>query len=61
MEKSQAYLGVKTTAKPRFTTYKSDITGLYEHYGGMFSQFYPSELGSNIRHIRKPQPKEIEI
>jgi len=29
MEKNQAYLGIKTTAKPRFTTYKSDITGLY--------------------------------
>jgi len=61
IEKSQSYLGVKTTAKPRFTTYKSDVTGLYEHYGGLYAPFYPSELGSNIRHIRKPQPKEIEI
>ena len=54
-------IGVKTTAKPRPTTYMSQVTGLYEHYGGQYTPFMPSEEGANMRHIRKPQPKDIEI
>jgi hypothetical protein len=28
---------------------------------GRYAPFKPSELGSNMRHIRKPEPREIII
>jgi len=59
--KAQETLGVKTRAKPRNQQYMSDTTGLPENYGGMYAPFIPPKLGANMRHIRKPQPKEIEI
>lgn len=59
--KGQEILGVKTTAKPRNTSYLSDITGLYEYYGGKYSPFLPTKQGATMRHIRKPILKDIEI
>ena len=59
--KTQEQLGVKTRAKPRNTTYISDVTGLYECYGGQYAPFLPAKQGSSMRNIRKPEPKEIEI
>ena len=54
-------LGVKTQAKPRHTTYQSSVTGLYENYGGLYPPFLPSRQGANMRHIRKPEPRNIEV
>ena len=59
--KMQEQLGVRTRAKPRNTKYISDVTGLPECYGGNYAPFLPSKQGANMRHIRKPEPKEIEI
>ena len=59
--KTQEPLGVKTTAKPRNTMYLSQITGLYECYGGNYGPFLPTKEGATMRHIRKPVPKDIEI
>lgn len=58
--RTQEQLGVKTTAKPRNTLYPSDVTGLYECYGGK-APFLPTKQGATMRHIRKPVPKDIEI
>ncbi len=58
--KAQEQLGVKTRAKPRKQQYDSDVTGLRECYGGQ-APFLPTPQGANMRHIRKPEPKEIEI
>jgi chromosome segregation ATPase len=52
----------RTTAEPRHNAYipEGDRLGLPKPYGPL-RPFYPSELGANTRHIRKPQPKPIEI
>lgn len=59
--KKQEPLGVKTTAKPRFSRYKSPVTELLECFGGAFPPFLPTKQGANMRHIRKPQPPPVEI
>ena len=41
--------------------YTSDITGLYECYGGNYAPFLPSKQGATMRHTRKPLPRDIEI
>jgi hypothetical protein len=51
---------VRTTAEPRPNAYIPVGIGLPKPYGGS-APFKPSELGSNIRHIRKPKKLEIEI
>ena len=50
----------KTTAEPRPTAYIPDEMGIPKPYGGS-APFKPTELGSTMRHIRMPNPKEIEI
>mmetsp|Transcript_8958 Transcript_8958/g.1298 ORF Transcript_8958/g.1298 Transcript_8958/m.1298 type:complete len:83 (+) Transcript_8958:2518-2766(+) len=52
----------RTTAEPRHNAYIPDDGGMGvpKSYGA-HSQFQPTKLGSNMRHIRKPQPKPIEI
>lgn len=37
-----------------------DNIGLPKPYGS-YKPFKPTPLGSNLRHIRKPVPKKIEI
>lgn len=55
--------GIITTAEPRPNAYipndDSDLP-LPRPYGGN-APFKPTELGSNMRHIRKPTVKPIEI
>lgn len=60
MAKMQVQLGVRTRAKPRSTKYISDLTGLQECYG-VYAPFIAGKPGANMRHIRKPEPKEVEI
>lgn len=51
---------VKTAAEPRPTAYIPDELGIPKPYGSS-APFKPSELGSSMRHIRKPEIKAIEI
>lgn len=50
----------RTTAEPRPNAYIPDDIGIPKPYGGL-APFKPSEAGANMRHMRKPQPREIEI
>lgn len=51
----------QTTAEPRPNAYiPDDIVGIPKPYGGL-TPFKPSELGSSMRHIRKPVLREIEL
>lgn len=50
----------RTTAEPRPNAYIPDEIGIPKPYGG-HAPFKPSAAGSTMRHIRKPQPREIEI
>lgn len=50
----------RTTAEPRPNAYIPDELGIPKPYGGL-APFKPSEPGATMRHIRKPEPKEIEI
>uniref|UniRef100_A0AAR2LVG5 Cilia- and flagella-associated protein 58 central coiled coil domain-containing protein n=1 Tax=Pygocentrus nattereri TaxID=42514 RepID=A0AAR2LVG5_PYGNA len=54
--------GVYTTAETRPNAYipGEDPLPLPKPYGAL-APFKPSEPGTNMRHIRKPQPKPIEI
>ncbi|PNH11949.1 hypothetical protein TSOC_001169 [Tetrabaena socialis] len=51
---------VQSTADPRPNAYIPENLGIPKPYGG-FSPFKPQEPGSTMRHIRKPQPKEVVI
>lgn len=52
----------RTTAEPRVNAYvpQSDDLGLPRAYGA-HAPFMPTPAGANMRHIRKPQPKPIEL
>merc|ERR1712139_725737 len=51
----------RTTAEPRVNAYIPDGEyGLPKAYGA-HAPFIPTTLGSTARHIRKPNPKPIEI
>ncbi len=47
-------------AEPRPNAYIPESLGIPKPYGG-FAPFKPQEPGSTMRHIRKPQPKEVVI
>lgn len=49
-----------STAEPRPNAYIPDDIGIPKPYGAL-APFKPSELGTTMRHIRKPQPREIEL
>ena len=51
---------VKTTAEPRPTAYIPEEMAIPKPYGAA-APFKPSEAGSTMRHIKKPNPKPIEI
>ncbi|ORY51485.1 hypothetical protein BCR33DRAFT_656040 [Rhizoclosmatium globosum] len=56
---------VRTTAEPRPNAYVPDSSGIGElpipkPYGA-YAPFKPQEAGSQMRHIRKPQIKPVEI
>eukprot|EP01052_Picozoa_sp_SAG31_P025663 SAG31_NODE_2263_length_6060_cov_12.232344_2_plen_926_part_00 len=50
----------RTTAEPRPNAYIPDDIGIPKPYGAL-APFKPSTNGRGLSHIRKPQPKEIEI
>ena len=50
----------RTTAEPRPNAYIPDELGIPRPYGAL-APFKPTEAGATMRHIRNPQPKEIEI
>merc|ERR1719502_1490396 len=50
----------QTTAEPRPNAYIPDDIGIPKPYGAL-APFKPTELGTTMRHIRKPQPREIEL
>merc|ERR1719162_564088 len=51
----------RTTAEPRVNAYiPEDEHGLPKAYG-LNAPFKPTVLGSTMRHIRKPNPKPIEL
>ena len=49
-----------TTAEPRPNAYIPDDIGIPKPYGAL-APFKPTELGTTMRHIRKPNPREIEL
>merc|ERR1719240_312499 len=49
-----------TTAEPRPNAYIPDDLGIPRPYGAL-APFKPTELGATMRHIRRPQPREIEL
>mmetsp|Transcript_40583 Transcript_40583/g.90203 ORF Transcript_40583/g.90203 Transcript_40583/m.90203 type:complete len:924 (-) Transcript_40583:938-3709(-) len=51
---------VQSTAEPRPNAYIPESLGIPKPYGN-FAPFKPSEAGSSMRHIRKPNPREIII
>ena len=51
--------GVKTSALPRPNSYMPPDIQIPRPYG-LFAPYKPSEPGAQMRHIIKPQPKEIE-
>ncbi len=50
----------RTTAEPRPNAYIPDDVGLPQPYGRL-APFKPSDAGSTMRHIRRPEPKDIEL
>lgn len=55
------YVMTKTTADPRPNAYiPSDELGIPKPYGQL-APFKPTISGATMRHIRKPEPKDIEI
>ena len=58
-EKSMPPFAVKTTAIPRVQQYiPPGGLGLPRPYGN-HAPFKPSEIGTNARHIKKPQPRYV--
>jgi len=55
-------LGLKTTAEPRPNAYvpDGDLTGAPKPYAHS-QPFKPTQAGAAMRHIRKPQPREIVL
>lgn len=49
-----------TAAEPRPNAYIPEDLGIPKPYGA-FSPFKPSQQGTTMRHVRKPNPKEIVI
>jgi chromosome segregation ATPase len=51
---------VRTTAEPRPNAYIPDEIGIPKPYGAL-APFKPMPQGASMRHIKKPNPREIEI
>lgn len=50
----------RTAAEPRPNAYVPEDVGIPKPYGGL-APFKPSDKGSTMRHIRKPEERDIEI
>lgn len=59
-ENTSAQAVTRTTAEPRPNAYIPEELGIPKPYGG-YAPFKPTEPGSTMRHIRKPEPREIII
>ena len=59
-EQSYPPFATKTTAQQRVNSYIPDQIGLPKPYGN-HAPFMYQQVGSNMRHYRKPKEKEIEI
>lgn len=53
--------GPVTTAETRPTAYVPVGWAIPKPYGGMFPPFKPSDGGTTMRHIRKPEPRDIVL
>lgn len=53
-------VNAKTTAEPRPNAYIADDIGIPKPYGA-HAPFKPTPLGANLRHIKKPQPRQVII
>lgn len=53
-------VAMRTTAEPRPNAYIPDDIGIPKPYG-ILAPFKPTEAGATMRHIRAPNPAEIEI
>jgi DNA repair exonuclease SbcCD ATPase subunit len=60
LQLSSSIGAVKTSAEPRPSAYIPESIGIPRPYG-THAPFKPSEAGTTMRHIRAPQPKQIEI
>ncbi len=60
LDKQEQQQGPASTAEQRPNAYIPDSLGIPKPYGG-FAPFKPTEPGGGMRHMRKPQPKEIVI
>jgi hypothetical protein len=49
-----------STAEPRPNAYIPDTLGIPKPYGA-FAPFKPTEAGATMRHVRKPQPREVVV
>merc|ERR1711907_563447 len=56
MQNQTAVHVTRTTAEPRPNAYIPDEIGIPKPYGAA-APFKPSEPGSSMRHVRKPQPQ----
>lgn len=52
---------VHTTAEPRPNAYIPEQLGIPKPYTGSFTPFKPTEPGATMRHIRKPEIRDIVI
>lgn len=60
LEKNIPPFATKTTAEHRYHSYIPDEIGLPKPYGKL-ACFYPNKPGANMRHIKKPKIKDVEI
>jgi len=57
---SAGKINAKTTAEPRPNAYIADDIGIPKPYGA-HAPFKPTPLGANLRHIKKPNPRQVII
>lgn len=50
-----------TTAEQRPTAYVPVGWAIPKPYGGLFPPLRPADVGSTMRHVRKPEPREIVL
>jgi hypothetical protein len=60
LEKNFPPFATRTTAEHRVNAYIPDEIGIPKPYGKN-APYKPYENGTNVRHIRKPVKKDIEI
>lgn len=51
---------IQSTAEPRPNAYIPEELGLPKPYGAL-APFKPTIMGTNMRHIRKPVPQDVQL